>query len=394
MSGSGNRFVGKRRLWVAATALVCVLLAAVSALVPLFVDSGAGGDAAAAAAREQFKYPAMKTVSALVALVEKPDARRVFLAGDAAEDKAYFDFFTHAGCIVATEAPQGRYDIVFTTVEDLGAADAPRLDALAALVAERGVLACAFDAKNASVADMKAFIDAFQPEDAHLWMPGESSWVLVGRLVQRKVKLSAMLDVFAWDGIFEDLAEASCSSVPEAFASYAGDRTVFSPPLSSVPPDMTLSPEILVTQEPPDIEWITAGDIDDDILAKAAQEIRSMQVVRRQILQGNMLSKIGKTDDAIEKWHLAFLRNPNDTMLLERLYRLAVNARACREIGNFKTAAKCYETMVCINPLDTLAITEYANCLRSVGQFELADEAMKRVKELKTHESAGNAVKE
>lgn len=376
MAGEG-RIARRRKLrWIAVA--LAVTVASAYLLMPIFND---GSERAAEdAARETFKYPAVKTISALVSLIEKPDARRVYLSdSDAATDFA--DFFNAAGCVVATNAPDGRYDIVFAA-----AGDHPSFDNLAPLVAERGILACLLDSSNMTIADMKVLLDSFPAPDAHLWMPSESTWVITGRITPRKVKLSAMFDVFAWEGLFNTLAEASCFAVPDVFASYAGDRSVIEPALNNLPPEMPLAPEILITKTPPDIEWIVEGDIDDDILGKTTHIIREVQSIRRQVLKGNILSKAGQSDDAIEQWHLAFLRNPNDTMLLERLYRLAVNARACREIGNMKTAAKCYETMICINPKDTLAISEYAACLRSVGQFELADEAMNRAKELMSHE--------
>lgn len=376
MVGAGGNTRRRKLRWITVGLIATVV--AVALLFPIFKDWDS--DRETDSMRESFKYPAVKTICSLVSLVEKPDARRVYLAdSDATTD--FVDFFNAAGCVVATNAPDGRYDIVFAEADNH-----PSFDNLAPLVAERGILACLFDSSDMTIADMKTLLDSFPAQDAHLWMPGESTWLLAGRITPRKVKLSAMLDVFAWEGLFDTLAAASCYGIKDAFASYAGDRSVIEPALKNLPPGMPLAPEILTTQSPPDIEWIVEGDIDDDILGKTARDIREVQSIRRQVLKGNILSKAGQADDAIEQWHLAFLRNPNDTLLLERLYRLAVNARACREIGNMKTAAKCYETMICINPKDTLAISEYASCLRSVGQFELADEAMKRAEELRSHE--------
>ena len=379
---------------------IAIGLAALLAAAYFIFRGGDGG--ALAIERERFRYHAVKTVAGLVALVEKPDARRVYLS-DADSARDYADFFAKAGCIVATNAPAAataagqdplRYDIV---VAAAAGKDFASLGALGDLVAERGILVAILDTSAMTVADFAAVLAQFPSPSPHLWMPGETTWVLAGRRSKgRAVKLSSIFDVFAWEGLFEELAAARCSTVGEVFASYVGDKPVMEGAISALPPEMPLAPEILVTKSPPDIAWISAGDVDDDILADTAALVRSMQNIRRTILQGNILSKKGLADDAIEKWHLAYLRNPNDTLLLERLYRLAVNARACKEVGNVKTAAKCYETMICINPLDVQAITEYATCLRSAGMPDLADEAMKRAKELRngrhdeTPEEAGN----
>ena len=76
-------------------------------------------------------------------------------------------------------------------------------------------------------------------------------------------------------------------------------------------------------------------------------------------------------------------RNPNDTMLLDRLYRLAVNARAFKDLGRPADAAYCYETMIAINPADIRVIEEYAALLQQLGKRNLAAEVLRKVRELK-----------
>ena len=113
------------------------------------------------------------------------------------------------------------------------------------------------------------------------------------------------------------------------------------------------------------------------------REIRSMQVVRRVVVEGNMLSRQGKPEDAVDKWAAAVLRNPHDSMLLDRLYRLAVNAAAFEKVGNIAGAAKCYETMVSVRPTDIAALERYARCLRQLGRKDIADALELRALELR-----------
>ena len=79
----------------------------------------------------------------------------------------------------------------------------------------------------------------------------------------------------------------------------------------------------------------------------------------------------------------AMLRNPRDPMLLDRLDRLSRNAESLLAVGNVAAAAKCYETMVVINPTDASAVFKYGMVLRRLGMKEMADQALKRAGELR-----------
>ncbi len=239
------------------------------------------------------------------------------------------------------------------------------------------------DMRKKSLAAFKEILDAFPCADAHLWMLAETDWVLSGRRNGASVALGDMLEVFADDSMIEALAEAECDTLPELFASYAGDRATCAGAFRGNMAVPAL-PEYLVPQEIPDVGWISPGDLDEDILEATAREMRSMMLVRHNVIEGSMLARKGKTDDAIEKWAAAILRNPHDTMLLARLHQLAVNAIALENVGNFAGAAKCYETMLCVRPRDIAAIAAYANCLRRLGKTAMADDVMRRVDTLES----------
>ena len=76
-------------------------------------------------------------------------------------------------------------------------------------------------------------------------------------------------------------------------------------------------------------------------------------------------------------------RNPHDTMLLDRLYVMAVNARAFKQVGNIAAAAQCYEAMVAVRPTDIQVVEEYAGCLAMLGKKDLAARVMEKAKEMK-----------
>ena len=77
-------------------------------------------------------------------------------------------------------------------------------------------------------------------------------------------------------------------------------------------------------------------------------------------------------------WARAAIRNPGDTMLVERLERLLVNAQAFDRLGKPAMAARCYETMAQIRPNDPAPVRGYGECLRKLGQEETAKLAFER----------------
>ena len=332
------------------------------------------------------KLGAIRTVGAYIAMVEKPDAVRVLLADDEAE--RYRGVFAQTGlrCHSATNEVSGgaRYDIVFAC----GRRGADDLAALAAKTAERGVLAWALDVHDMTVADFKAAFEAFPCEDAHLWMPGERDWLLTGRTVPRKTKMSAVLGFFArWSVVSKEAEEAGCGSVQELFANYVGAREDVSPVFSQGNLSVPARPEFFVQKETPDIGWIVPDDMDADIVESTAKAIRDMQDVRRSVVSAAVASRAkDRLDEAVRAWADAMRRNPHDTMLLDRLYLLAVNAKAFMEVGNVAGAAQCYETMVAIRPTDIRVVEEYARCLQMLGRRALADRVMEKVKEMKRNE--------
>jgi tetratricopeptide (TPR) repeat protein len=70
-------------------------------------------------------------------------------------------------------------------------------------------------------------------------------------------------------------------------------------------------------------------------------------------------------------------------MLLDRLDRLSRNAESLIAVGNIAAAAKCYETMVVINPTDASAVLNYGMCLRRLGKKEMSEQVLKRAGELR-----------
>lgn len=255
----------------------------------------------------------------------------------------------------------------------------------ARLVSENGIVAWIMDVRGVSAAQFRDKLTSFAFAQVHLWMPGERDWVLVGRAKPRTIKLSSMLDVFSRDGAFEDLAAAECTALPELFASYAGRREDVMPAFSTGDLTAEVRPEFFLTKEIPPADWIAGEGVDGDIRSGIMAEIRSMQVVRRLVVEGNILS-LRATDRkgeeaATEKWSAAAKRNPHDTFILERLDQLERNAKGFLEVKKVLQAMKCYETMVLIKPT-AASVNNFGMCLKMIGKLDLAEKVLKRAKEM------------
>ncbi len=215
--------------------------------------------------------------------------------------------------------------------------------------------------------------------NAHLWMPGERSWLVVEQHAPSNcVGLAWAMDAFAKD--------PSCTiSLPEVFASYAGTLADVLPAFEA---DLegSVVPEWFVTKKIPTLPWLDASGVDEDILKQTLAEIRSMQVVRRLVLEGNIAARQAKGKDdegpVVDKWSRAFRRNPRDPMLLERLDVLRRNAQGFLEVGKALQAMKCYETMVLVNPDDASAVRGFGTCLKKIGRLDMAKTVLSRAEEL------------
>lgn len=327
----------------------------------------------------EFRSPAVMITTACIAAVEKPSALKVLLCGaGSGEFQGLFETFGYA-CTRLAEAPGTvRYDIVFVTGE-------PAEDELrryADRMSESGVLAWRLNVGAMDCGDFKRLFARFPCPSAHLWMPGSEEWVLVGRREACRIKLDAMMELFAREEAFDLLADAKAFALSDIFASYAGTRDDIEGAFAAGAPKVKVRPEFFVTTKVPEIDWITKSDVDDDIYRSVMREIRSMQVVRREILKGAMAADQGRGDEALEIWMNAVKRNPRDPMMQERLGRLTLNANALLRIGNASAAAKCFESIIVLDPLNASAVFEYGKCLQMLGRKEQARQVFKRAKEL------------
>lgn len=241
--------------------------------------------------------------------------------------------------------------------------------------------------RDMTAADFRRALVAFEGRDVHVWMPGERDWLLVGNKGADKVSLLRAMEEFAAD-------ESCVTSVPEVFASYAGTREEVLPAFESKLEGKVV-PEWFVTKEIPEIDWLDVSGVDDDILRATLAEIRSMQVVRRLVLEGNMLAMQAKDkkgeEEAIDRWARAALRNSNDPMLRERIENLKRNAKGFLEVNKVLQAMKCYETVVLITPNDASAVQNFGMCLKKIGKLDVAEQVLKRADELLKRQDASSA---
>ena len=234
------------------------------------------------------------------------------------------------------------------------------------------------DVAGLSAAQLREKLLAFtNAPAAHVWMPGEKNWIIVQHASAAQIRLSWAMEALADD--------AACMlSLPEVFASYAGTLSEILPAFESRL-EGEVVPEWFVTKEIPKIAWLDTVGVDADILKTTLAEIRSMQVVRRLVLEGMMASRMAtdrkSEEHATDKWSRAMKRNPSDSMLLERLDTLEKNARGFLEVGKVLQAMRCYETMILINPKDAVAVHNFGVCLRKIGRVDLANEVLKHAEE-------------
>ena len=234
------------------------------------------------------------------------------------------------------------------------------------------------DVSGMSASEFRRELEGFPGKDVHVWMPGEKDWLLVGNMSTNPVPLENVMEKFA--------ADPKCmTSVAEVFASYAGTREEIQPAFASKLKGEVV-PEWFVSKDIPEIKWLDTSGIDEDILKATLSEIRSAQVMRRELLRGNMLAakamdKKGE-EAATEVWAKVALRSPNDPMLLERIENLNRNAKGFLEVGKVLQAMKCYETIVLIRPNDAVAVHNFGMCLKKIGKLDLAEKILAKAKKL------------
>lgn len=234
------------------------------------------------------------------------------------------------------------------------------------------------DVRGMSADDFRRELVAFPGQDVHVWMPGKQNWLLIGNSSTNAVSLAKAMESFA--------ADTNCmTSVSEVFASYVGTREEILPAFR-VRLEGEVVPEWFVTENVPEIRWLDVSGVDEDIRKSTLAAIRSAQVVRRELLRGNILAAQAKDkkgeEAALECWARASLRNPDDPMLLERIDNLNRNGKGFLEVGKVLQAMKCFETVVLIRPDDAKAVHNFGMCLKKLGKLDLAKTVLERAKKL------------
>lgn len=233
------------------------------------------------------------------------------------------------------------------------------------------------DVKKMSAAQFREKLASFPGREVYLWMPGEHLWLITGRGGTNRVEMAEAMQAFS--------GETDRGSVVEVFASYVGTRADVMPAFEAKL-EGTVLPQWFVTREIPKTDWLSFSGIDDDIAGLTRNGIRSMQVVRRLILEGNMRAAAStdetSMENAIDCWTRAAKRNPKDPILVERLERLSKNAEVFYKLGKFNQALKCYETLVVVRPDDPAAVYNFGICLQRLGREELAKKVLDRAKKL------------
>lgn len=356
--------------------LVCFVMALI-----LFGCSDKGNDENVN--RNDYVFEPIRMASAYIPIIEKPDARNALLIGT--EARSLTNYFGNAG-IRCSFSREGRFDIIVVACDSMSESSRHEIGKS---LTDNGVLVWLIDVRGKSMGEFRRNLESFGCEEVHVWMPGHDRWVLAGRNHMRTIKISAMLDVFSREGAFDDFSIGGCGTLHEMFANYVGVRDDLMPAFDANPKKAEVRPEYFVTKEIPAIRWVVQDDgIDEDIAKSVFSEIRSMQVVRRLVIEGNMKSELAKDkkgeEIATEIWARACKRNHNDLFLLERLDRLERNAKGFLAVGKVLLAMKCYETMVLVRPDDAAAVHNFGMCLKKIGKLDLAEKVLERARTLES----------
>lgn len=350
---------------------MAVLAAAVAAVAAVaYFARPRGGAARATPAREVFEC--VRIASVYAALAECPQARKAVLLGDGAGPLR--GILERAGVACSSDAA-GPVDLVLAA----GRRTAEAARAARGALSSDGVWAELLDVDGMSAPVLWRFLKKMDFRTVHLWMPGENDWLVVGRGAGR-TRLSDMMEVFSRESAMADLAAARCDSLPCLFAGYVGSRDDVMAAFNGS--DAEVHPGDFVTREPAPLSWIDPSDVDADIRDAALGEMRAVQLVRRIVLVGCMQAAKGEEEKSAETWAKAARRNPGDSMLVERLERMSVNAKAFLGLNRPAMAARCYETMAQILPDDPGPVKGYGDCMRLMGRTDVAELAFKRVREL------------
>ena len=330
---------------------------------------------------DSFRYDAVWTHAVAIALAEKPDSDCIRAVKSL--DEALRKRCEKMGIEFTLKGEANAADIMFVTGDEFGKGGKIDFAKYAKETVDGGEVAVILDVRGMTAARFKEILGNIPYPKAHLWMISERDWLITARKEESPRLCSDILSLFSFGPAFDVFLDASIEAPWDVFASYAGEigetMGAFAGDLSVV-----VRPEFFVSRDIPEVKWLERDDVEEDIFAKILREIRSVQVVRRVILEGNMISRDkGDSENAISKWASAYLRNPRDSMLLERLYTLAVNAKTFAEIGNLKGAAKCYETMISVNPRDIAALEEYSKVTAKLGMLEVSRAAKAQAKKMK-----------
>lgn len=326
-------------------------------------------------AKDDYVYPFVYTIASQIAISEKPDMRRVLLIGE--EARKTETYFKNAG-VKAESSIQGKYDAVIVACDGMSKESCSRM---LSLLTENGIAVWMMDVSAVKMGEFQEMLGSFACSEAHLWMPSANRWVVVGRNGAAKIKLSAIMEAFTRENAFEDLAKASLNTIAELFASYVGKLEDIMPAFEGAHKDAVVKCEYFLPREISKIDWISE-DVDEDILKPTLTDIRSMQVIRRLIVESAINVAEGDEEAAIDKLSRAALRNPHDPMLLERIDRLDRNAAGFLQVGKVLMAMKCYEYILGIQPNDIKALTNIGICFKTIGKLDLAEKAFERVCEL------------
>jgi hypothetical protein len=367
--------VRRKKIWLV---FIAAFIAAVAAGIFFFINTSAPEKKQPP--KKDFSFAPVKMHEVAIALFSMPDAVSYRVSSGAGEK--YDDKFSLFGLEKDEKSP---VDILFVGSDKIFDSKKIIIDwnAILKRVAPYGEIVLSLDVKEITAKTLKDFLLSIPWKNVDVWIVGEHNWVVVVREKKSNVQYSSILNMFLLEEAFNEFCANGIDVPWSVLSSYAGTIEDVMPAFVGNL-ETKVYPECFFSREVKKIPWIEKGESEDDIYSAFLDKVQSAGIARRIFLEGNALSRSPTSvslEKAISKWQEAYSKNKRDVMINERLYQLAVNALAFSEIGNLKGAAKCYETMISINPENPEALRKYASVMRKLGRKEIALVAERKANE-------------
>ena len=370
------------------------------------------------------RFVASRTMTSLVPLMIRPDAKNVLLLGEEAgvylstlvrirsvdvlvEPSAQASTSFVKENILFTTEEQARYrpgnlseqcgkcDIVFVAPPPVWVKGGRQLLSASALkryrdaLGEEGVVAVRVDGRGLSEAGFanlaRTFLSVF--DGAQLWNTGAADFVLLGGVRELKVPLDVLTSFMERKDTFRERVRAGNITLPAALAcmvcdtqglkTWLQERAGKSPesewtvPLHVIQGE-NLMPLVFEKVRQPKASWVLSGQMDLDLYVDILEVINKARDARGLAVQSIADGLQAKPDASLSAVRASVQASKQDVLILQMVDHMDMEARRRIAIGNYKGALICYENLISF----TTGTARYHHgagyCLRALGEAENA----------------------